>query len=389
MSTVPSSSALPHLVSMADSIDSDSYQPTILAKDDPAFLQAAREYVEAGDFSGVLLARRGNETVRYHGGIANHAWNVPMTADARFELYSVSKTITAIAVLRSIEDGVLELDQPVCDILTFCPDSWSPVTVEHLLTHRSGLSSPGSMSEVWTGDFLETMQVTFEESDKDLSPSTQPGEKYAYSNFGYRLLAATLEAATSKPIQTLFDDLVFEPAGMNDALAARGAKTEDIRLLMDFGERGKEVRKRLIISAGPISVPRLVSGYDGNPETLIHVDVNGFTNLGASGVYATADDLQALLEALFVERSLLSDEMLEAMMTPAGEDDSGYGYGLMIQRSEGGVKLFHTGGINGFQIHAGYYPETDGMVLYMSNHGFAPFLDLIRQMEAWAMDDGE
>jgi len=101
------------------------------------------------------------------------------------------------------------------------------------------------------------------------------------------------------------------------------------------------------------------------------------------------DDLVAFLEALFVDQTLLEPESLDAMMTPAGNRESGYGLGLNIRRTDDGIKLYHTGGINGFQIHAGYYPDTDGMVIYMSNHGFAPFPQITRAMETWAMDRGD
>lgn len=361
--------------------------------DEPAFLTKARQHAETGTFSGVLLARRGDEEVRFHAGIANAAWNVPMAPDARFEIYSVSKTVTAVAILASVERGRLALDRPFCEVVDFCPDAWESVTVRHLLTHRSGIPSVNaSMTEAWTGDFVETLRAVVAESmvgedgADDLALQTAPGEAYRYSNFGYRLLAATLEVAWSEPLSGVLDRLVFTPAGMEDALTAKGAQPEDFQLPMDMGPREASIRRQLLTKAGPLSAPRLVSGYDGSPETLIHVDVNGFTNAGASGVYATADDLAAFLEALFVEKTLLGPDMLEAMMTPAGDRDSGYGLGLNIRRTDDGLVLFHTGGINGFQIHAGYYPNTDGMVIYMSNHGFAPFPQITRAMEAWAMD---
>ena len=357
---------------------------------DPSFLTTAQEYAEDGIFSGVLLARRGDQEVRFHAGIAEASWDVPMDPDARFEIYSVSKTVTAVAVLESVERGVLALDQPFCDVVDFCPDAWAPVTVRHLLTHRSAIPAvSGSMTEAWTGDFVETLSVVLRESSDDLALQTAPGASYRYSNFGYRLLAATLEVAWSEPLGEVLDRLVFTPAGMDDALMAEGAQPEDFQLPMDMGPREASIRRQLLTKAGPRAVPRLVSGYDGGPETLIHVDVNGFTNAGASGVYATADDMAAFLEALFVDQTLLEPESLDAMMTPAGNRESGYGLGLNIRRTDDGLKLFHTGGINGFQIHAGYYPDTDGMVIYMSNHGFAPFPQITRAMETWAMDRGD
>lgn len=354
----------------------------------PEFLQLARSAAEEGRFSGVIVAMRGAETIRYHAGVADASWNVAMAPDARFELYSVSKTLAAVGVLESHERGVLDIDAPLSDAVAWWPDAWAGVTMRHLLAHRSGLPETG-FSDLWTGSLSGTVEAFLDVEPTDISLISEPGAEFRYSNFAYAILAAALETIWERPYQDVLDALVLTPAGMTEAGSVRGAQANMFDLPMDFGPRGEGIRRQLLTSAGPLVVDRLVSGYDGAPDQLIHVDANAAASQGASGAYATAADMIRFLDALWVDQVLLEPDTLAMMRTPTSGGESGYGLGLNISVSEDGVRLFHTGGINGFQIHAGYYPDTDGAVIYMSNHGFAPFPQITSAMEAWVMDQGE
>src|SRR3954466_11531632 len=182
-------------------------------------------------FSGVVRVDGpdGIEVVRGYG-LADRAHAVPNEPDTQFGIASGTKGLTALVVMRLVEEGALSLSTPARSVLgADLPLVDERVTVEHLLAHRSGI-----------GDYLD------EELDLDLSeyllpvPAQQlatteaylevldghpqkfpPGERFAYCNSGYVLLALIAERVATRPFPDLVTDLVCTPAGMTDTAFLR------------------------------------------------------------------------------------------------------------------------------------------------------------------------
>jgi CubicO group peptidase (beta-lactamase class C family) len=242
-------------------------------------------------------------------GLAHRGYAIPNTVDTRFATASVTKGLTALAVVSLIEAGRLELSTTARSVLgADLPLIGDDVTVEHLLSHRSGI-----------GDYLD------EDLEQDLSDYLMPvpvhelatteqylavldgfpakfapGERFSYCNGGYVVLALIAERASGVSYYDLVRQRVCEPAGLAD--------TEFLR--------SDELPERT--AAGYLS-------FDGRwRSNVFHLPVRG---VGDGGVYSTVADLSALWEAFFANR-IVSGDWVRAMVRPRSEVPPSRRYGL-------------------------------------------------------------
>ncbi|WP_157156984.1 serine hydrolase [Diaminobutyricimonas sp. LJ205] len=259
---------------------------------DPAQFDAA---IAKRTFTGVATVDVADErTLERCGGYLHRAHRVPMTPDARIGIASGGKGFTALAVMRLVEQGTLRLDQParvlLGDDLPLIDDA---VTIEHLLTHTSGI-----------GDYLDE-ESDWEPSDHVLSlpahtlttaeaflpmldghpQAFAPGERFAYCNGGYMVLAVLLERATGETYHQVVQRLVLEPAGL-------------------------ERTGFLPLNALPGDAALGYIDSEGDLANTLHLPVLGN---GDGGIFTTAADLHrfwlALLEGRIVARATV-DEMI-------------------------------------------------------------------------------
>ena len=136
----------------------------------------------------------------------------PVTPDTPFVIGSLSKSLTALAILRLVDAGAIELDAPVTRYLpafrTVSPDP-TPITVRHALTQTSGL--PGSAIDLSSPRSTIAEQVA---SLATVQPLSAPGIRYAYANANYVVLGAVIEAVTGRSYPAAMQELVFGPLGM-------------------------------------------------------------------------------------------------------------------------------------------------------------------------------
>ncbi|NTW03912.1 MAG: beta-lactamase family protein, partial [Oscillochloris sp.] len=141
-----------------------------------------------GNFSGaVLVAYRGQMLIHTGYGLANQEQNIPATTQTRFRLASVSKPITALAVMQLAQAGVINLRTSICTYLHDCPGTWSTITVHDLLAHTSGLQN---YTDFLSFADVETLPATPEEviaRFHDLPLEFTPGSAYHYTNSNYVL----------------------------------------------------------------------------------------------------------------------------------------------------------------------------------------------------------
>ncbi|MCQ3971226.1 beta-lactamase family protein, partial [Klebsiella pneumoniae] len=128
-------------------------------------------------------------------GLADRATGTPIDLNSRFRLASVSKQFTAAAILRLQDEGVLSVDDPLCRWVQPCPEAWEPVRLRHLLSHTSGV--PDLMAQAGWGRrrVAPTTLADLTTASSFYRLQFEPGTKIRYSNAGYNLLAAVVEAA--------------------------------------------------------------------------------------------------------------------------------------------------------------------------------------------------
>lgn len=156
----------------------------------------------ASGFSGAVLVVDGDRVVldaEYPAGAGPQGGH-------RYWIASISKAITAVAAMRLVEEGRLDLHAPIGTYLTDVPVRWSGVTAHHLLSHRSGL--PHSYAADGIADRHLAARAILAQA-----PVNAPGE-FEYSNDGYNLLAILVEVRSGEPFESYVRRTVFAPAGM-------------------------------------------------------------------------------------------------------------------------------------------------------------------------------
>ncbi len=287
--------------------------------------EALRAYVEeqlaVQGFPGFSLAvtDRNGIVASETFGLANLDAGTPVTRETYFELGSIGKTFTAVAVLQLHEQGEIDLDAPVTRYLPWfeVQSEHAPITIHHLLTHTSGLMvgadlSSNSRYDVWA---LRETEVGF-----------PPGSRYLYSNVAYRALGFVLEDLTGMPYAEVLRERILEPLGLE---ATDPAITHEGRHRLAVGyERRYDDRP-----------PRRTDPWV--PATWLE------TGTGDGSQAATIEDLATFLRALLNGgRDLIAASSFERMTTAAIEADDGwwYGYGLELR----GREIRHGGSMPGF-----------------------------------------
>lgn len=203
---------------------------------------AARGAVERGEIAGAVIAVVHGGRVSFqkaYGLRSKEPEERPMTLDTVFDLASLTKAVaTAPSVMILAEQGKIRLSDPVARYLpSFGKHGKDRVTIEHLLLHTGGLVADNAASDYKGGRAAALAHID------DLSLLTEPGEKFAYSDVGYVVLGALVEAVSGEPLDAFAREHLFAPLGMRDtgfrpspALAARAAPTQPRDGVMLQGE---------------------------------------------------------------------------------------------------------------------------------------------------------
>jgi CubicO group peptidase (beta-lactamase class C family) len=299
----------------------------------------------AKPYRGTLVAERnGRVVVEKSYGAAVEEWQVPNSAETRFEIASVSKQFTAAAILQLVDGGKLKVDDPVSKYYPESPASWKGMTIHHLLTHTSGLPE-----DEWENFYKgKCTAYTTEEQVKtfrDRPLGFQPGTSWKYRNTEYYLLAFIIEKVSGESYATYLAHHIFEPLKMTHSGFATMAAI----------------------------VPQMAEGYTWEDGSLRHREYfDRSMEAGAGGIYTTAGDLLRWNKALDAP-GLLSAHALELMFTahPPGN----YGYGWFVE-SAPRRKIYHEGGDPGFAAFEARYPDQGVVIIVLANEENAPVRDI-------------
>lgn len=307
------------------------------------------ELVRLDRFSGVVLIARDDEVLwTLANGLADREGGIPIGMDTRFNLGSMNKMFTAVAILQLMEEGLLTLDGTVGEYLPDFPneDVATRVTVEHLLTHTSGLG------DVFTEEFgADPHRYRTTEDFVPLFVDEPllftPGERFSYSNAGYVVLGLIIEELSGSAYQEYMQEHVLEPAGM----AATGfPAVED--------------------AAADLAVGYTTFDSEGNDTGVLsaHTALMPGRGFAAGGGYSTAGDLHRFCNALFDQR-LLSTESVDLLITGkvTVRDRAQYGYGFFDRVQAGRRVVGHGGGAPGVCSSLSIYPETGYIAVVLSN----------------------
>jgi CubicO group peptidase (beta-lactamase class C family) len=288
-------------------------------------------------------------------GLADRACGAPCTLDTQFGIASGTKGLTALTVMSLVEDGTLALDTTARSLLgRDLPDIGDDVTVEHLLTHQSGIGDYFD-EDVFTDftDYVLAVPVHrlvdtehyLEVLDGHATKFTA-GERFSYCNGGFVVLALLAERASGVAFDVLVHERVCAPAGMTDTDFLRSDELP-----------GRAARGYLFA--------------DGLRTNVLHLPVRG---TGDGGLFTTAADIHALWAALFAGK-IVSTPSVAAMVRPRSdvpEEDGRYGMGFWLHATSDGVELH--GGDAGVSFRSVFDPATatDHTVLSNTTKGAWP-----------------
>lgn len=279
-------------------------------------------------------------------GLADVENNVPASADTVYRIGSISKSITAVGIMKLIEAGKLSLDASARDWVPEYPDKKEKITIRHLLGHRSGVRDCNTSEEYYNRKHYNTPLATLEVF-KDDPLRAKPGDRFIYTTYGYSLLGIVAERISGMPFDEFVKREVFGPVGMPSS------GIEDLEAV----------------------VPHRASGYvipkSGELKNSTFVDLS--IRAPGDGMVSTVRDLARFAIAINT-RSILTPELIERMTT-ARKASAGleipYGLGFFVREADGRRIIGHgSGGHPGASSFLVMYPDQHIAVAVIANLEF-------------------
>jgi CubicO group peptidase (beta-lactamase class C family) len=293
--------------------------------------------------AAVLLVKDGEILCRTAVGRANLEHQIPMQPGMPFPLASLTKPITCTAVLQLVESGQLALNDTIDRLLPGYPRGETPVTVEHLMTHTSGIPEYTELPAWWAIHRQDVSTGQLMDLFKALPHAFPPGTEWLYSNSGYLVLGAIIEAVSGMSYGEFVSRHIFAPLGMSSTFYDP--------------------------DPGRI-VPHLVSGYSRVPGGYANAEYFSLTHFHAvGGLTSTVDDLARWFAALRAG-TLISAQSFRSMWTPYRLRDgrsARYGYGWWLGTCLGQPAAEHYGSRPGFSNYLLALPDDDLLVVILSN----------------------
>ncbi|NQT02972.1 MAG: beta-lactamase family protein [Planctomycetes bacterium] len=331
---------------------------------------------------GLSLALVDRDGILWAGGFGytDYDLKTPVTTDTMFAICSISKTITATAVMIAVQDGLLELDVPIIEYWPqftvnsrFEENPQKKITLRHLLSHTSGIARDAPV-----GNAREPSYGTLEEHVLSVSDTWlrhKVGERYSYSNLGYDIAVYILEVQSSQPFAQYVEDKIFAPLNMPNC-------SVDPEFIRNHPNRAVGHMSHVKQLPLWINVP-----YGGSGS--VYADAKGMAKV-----------VQFFLNGGKVDgRAILDERLITSMLTPSIRSKD-YGLGVHALHVNGNYWLGHGGGGVGFITGMYWFPEYGfGSVLLVNSetleHSFNSVItdlideNLVQKDESFETPSGE
>jgi CubicO group peptidase (beta-lactamase class C family) len=294
----------------------------------------------------VAVVQNGRAVMAQGYGFADVENKVQATADTVYRIASLSKSITASAVMKLVRTGKIDLDVPIQKYCTAFPQKSWPITTRELLTHQSGICDYRNDEEtINTRHYTSITQALTQFANDPLD--FEPGTKMHYTSYGYIVLGCVMEGASGTTYDRYMQESVFEPAQM------QATRLDDVFAIIPHRARGYELSST------------------GELQNAVFVDVSN--KPPGSGINSTARDMGNFITALYSAK-LVPSSTLEQMLTPAKTRDGKatiYGLGFFlggpISSYKGLKEAGHGGDQQGFSSILYLLPEKRFGVVILSN----------------------
>jgi len=291
--------------------------------------------------AAIIISQHGSILFRKAYGLANTETNVSLRPELPLRTGSVTKQFTAAAIMLLAEQGKLSVSDEIGKYFPEGPGHDRHVTIEHLLTHTSGIRNYTELPQfgaVMSKDVSVDEAIDF---FKDVPPQFQPGQRFSYSNSNYFLLGAIIEKVSGMSYPDFMQQQIFQPLQM----------------------RSTAIEK----AASPLST---VIGYTQGRKGIASVPYYSMNWPFAAGALRTSVDDLARWDSAITTGTLLRRESWDRMATDYTLNDgshTGYGYGWFIRRLSGSNALEHGGDIGGFSADMWRFPKEELFVAVLAN----------------------
>ena len=312
------------------------------------------------NWSGAASMQKGSQ-VLYEKAFNPQQVNIDRELhNLQFPINSISKSITATAVLKLQEQDLLTIEDSVCKHLnSFCKKPLNEISLEHLLSHQSGLRSlplslPGFATS-FLAPFTHISLPTILKYQISTNLQFRPGQRFKYENINHIVMAAVLEKVMQKPFEQVIDELVFQPLGMSHSYVETET-SPSIRRVGYLGLRLLLISQPLIFKS-PLS-ERFSSSY------------------AAGAMISTLHDLHRWAQAL-MSSEYLSKQSLELLFKPRRQD---YALSLVELRHKPTREkfYFHNGASMSFKSEIYFFPDRKVSLVSLSNRSVARVVSLKR-----------
>ena len=318
-----------------------------------SFLQ---EQIYRDEFSGtVLVVKDSKKLFEFSSGFANQEKNISNSPNTLFNIGSIDKVFTGVAISQLAQTGKLSFQDTISKYLpNFPKEIAEKITIHHILTHTEGF--PSYFNKKYISDRLQIHTVNdYLELFKDEPLLFNPGEKYQYSNSGYVVLGAIIEVITGKSYFEYIEEEIFKKSGIS---RSNHFDPDFSNQQIALGYTNCKLHSQEVVPG-----PRRVNTDELPPIAS-----------PAGGGYSTCDDLYIFSQAL-LSNKLLSEERTKLVLTPkvlVGKKDGTtlhYGYGFQIlDVGDGHFRYGHAGSFAGANARLDMYPWLGYTIVVLSNY---------------------
>ena len=307
-----------------------------------------------------LVAKDGNVIYRKAFGKADLELDVDMTSKNVFEVGSITKQFTSVAILMLLEEGKLSLDDEITKFIPTYPTNGKKITIHHLLTHTSGIKSYTSMQRFGEVMTIDETPLKFIDFFKNEPMDFDPGEKYLYNNSGYFILGYIVEKVSGISYPKFIQERIFDAIDMKSSY---------------YGSHKKLIKNR-------------ASGYQKGAEFSNAQYISLTLPYAAGSIMSNVDDMlkwqTAITNNVFLKKATIDKAFTN--YTLINGDKINYGYGWSINEINDVPTIEHGGAIPGYLSMGVFVPSKNIYVILFSNCGCQSPTNTALEIAALAMD---